>query len=380
VFGSEAKCIGYSEIDKYAIEVYRRRYPTHPALGDVQDIRTDTLGDFDILFGGFPCPSFSICGKGGGLNDPRGKLFFEIVRILKDKAPRYFLLENVRGLLSHEGGDTFTKVIETLTDLGYVCQSELLDSKFCGVPQNRQRVFIFGVRDGGRPKIFPFKYKETGTDTRPQAVSSALDANYWKGTSNGYGGKWRQLILSNVYGGFKETKPRVHEHYSPTIRTPSGGGHLPVVAILSNEEKGVKGIQEQTPEETEKGNNVRQDNTNEDSVVALTERRTEEAKKIRRETKDRDFCPRRGKELTARKDHAVGTITTGITNEQLLYDLRKQDIRNLTPVECERLQGYPDGWTEGLSDTRRYCALGNSVTTNVITQIMTKFKEVHYDR
>lgn len=373
VFGQEAECIGFSEIDEYAISVYRRWYPTHPALGSVTDIDTETLPDFDLLVGGFPCQAFSVCGQRRGFEDTRGTMFFEIARILRDKQPKYFLLENVKGLLSHKGGETFTTIIDVLTDIGYVCQSELVNSRFCGVPQNRERVFIFGVRGGGRPKVFPFRYTEEGTNDRPQGVSTCLDANYYKGISiNGKQGKCRQLILHNVYGGFNESKPRVFEDYSPTVRTPQGGGHIPMVARLSNKEEDTEEVpQPSLPYDQEAGDQEVQQ-VGKGAVVALTERRTEEAKAVRREAlkRGKDWCPRRGKELTARTDDATGTITTGVNQEQLLYDLNKADIRTLTPIEAERLQGFPDAYThKGVVD---YKTVSEGCTKRTVVAIIKK--------
>lgn len=94
--------VGFSEIDKYAKSVYQKHYPNHTDYGDATTIKTEELPDFDFLVGGFPCQAFSIAGKRKGFDDTRGTLFFEIARILKDKRPRYFLLENVKGLLNHD--------------------------------------------------------------------------------------------------------------------------------------------------------------------------------------------------------------------------------------------------------------------------------------
>ena len=154
----KAECIGYSEIDKYAIQTYEKHFPTHENYGDLSKISAATLPDFDCFVGGFPCQAFSIAGKRGGFEDTRGTLFFEIARILRDKRPRFFVLENVKGLLSHNEGVTFRVIIETLTDLGYCVEWQVCNSKNFGVPQNRERVFIIGYF-GGIPerKVFPFR-------------------------------------------------------------------------------------------------------------------------------------------------------------------------------------------------------------------------------
>ena len=142
------ECVGYSEIDKYARSIYEKHYPNHPYLGDATKIRTEDLPDFDLLVGGFPCQAFSVAGKRKGFDDTRGTLFFEIARILKDKRPRYFLLENVRGLLSHDKGKTFQVILGVLADMGYFVRWRLLNSKDFGVPQRRERVFIEGYFGG----------------------------------------------------------------------------------------------------------------------------------------------------------------------------------------------------------------------------------------
>jgi len=148
-------CIGYSEIDKYAIQVYNKHF-NHKNYGDITKINPNKLPSFELLVGGFPCQSFSIAGKRGGFSDTRGTLFFEIARIIKQKQPRLLLLENVKGLLSHDQGRTFTTIISTLDELGYDCQWQVLNSKNFGVPQNRERVFIIGhLRGTSRPEVFP---------------------------------------------------------------------------------------------------------------------------------------------------------------------------------------------------------------------------------
>lgn len=279
--GSDAPlCIGYSEIDKYAIQIYQKHFPEHKNYGDITKIDPKDLPDFDLLVGGFPCQAFSIAGKRKGFDDTRGTLFFEIARILRDKQPRLLLLENVKGLLSHDNGQTFSTIISTLDELGYDLQWQVLNSKNFGVPQNRERVFIVGhLRGTSRPKVFPIREGEQESDgalglQSVRQVAGALRATDYKGTHNNI----REIIQLNnpvhsnnrVYGA---------GGISPTLNTAQGGNRQP---------------------------------------------------KIEAEYR----------------------------------------IRRLTPTECERLQGFPDGWTEGVSDTQRYKTLGNAVTVNVIREII----------
>src|SRR3990167_2225993 len=109
-------CVGYSEIDKYAIQTYEKHFK-HKNYGDATKIKPEELPDFDMLCGGFPCQSFSIAGKRRGFQDTRGTLFFDIARIIKHHKTRYIILENVKGLLSHDGGETFSIIINTISGL-----------------------------------------------------------------------------------------------------------------------------------------------------------------------------------------------------------------------------------------------------------------------
>lgn len=143
-YKDELECVGFSEVNKYAISIYSRWFPNHRNYGDATTIDTSELDDFSLLIGGFPCQSFSICGKQQGFNDTRGTLFFEIARVLQDCQPKYFLLENVKDLVSNKGGGTFKTILEVLSQLGYDVLWQTYNSCHYGVPQHRQRLFIKG--------------------------------------------------------------------------------------------------------------------------------------------------------------------------------------------------------------------------------------------
>ena len=156
--------VGFSEIDKYANEQYKRRFPGAKQLGSVTDVQPgrDTPANIDLLCGGFPCQSFSIAGLRGGFEDTRGTLFFEIVRILryyKDSGNPIpcFILENVNGLLSHADGKTFATIYGVLADLNYSVECQLLNTRWF-LPQNRERIYIVGHSRGeSRQKVFPIR-------------------------------------------------------------------------------------------------------------------------------------------------------------------------------------------------------------------------------
>lgn len=140
------RCVWSNDFNKYANQVYTTRFgEANHHSGDIRGINAEDIPDHDLLCAGFPCQAFSVAGKRHGFKDTRGTLFFEIYRILDVKRPMYLLLENVKGLLSHDGGKTFDVIIENLNNLGYIIDYRCLNSKHFGVPQNRERVFIWGI-------------------------------------------------------------------------------------------------------------------------------------------------------------------------------------------------------------------------------------------
>ena len=149
-------CVGYCDINKYAVQCYNENFGENHKPTDVTTIDWSKEPDFDLLCAGFPCQSFSIAGKRLGFDDTRGTMFFEIARCVREKQPRLLLLENVKGLLSHDQGKTFATILSTLDELGYDAEWQVLNSKDYGVPQNRERVFIVGhLRGQGGGKVFP---------------------------------------------------------------------------------------------------------------------------------------------------------------------------------------------------------------------------------
>jgi len=279
------ECVGSCEIDKYARKIYGKNFGHEPEYKDVRDIDPKDIQDFDILCAGFPCQSFSIVGNRMGFEDKRGNLFFEIIRLAKEKRPSILLLENVKGLLSHEKGETFRIMLQTLDECGYDVSWQLLNSRYF-VPQSRERVYIIAnLRGSSGRKILPLgKVSKRNDKSRKELYaedecSSTLTATYWKG----YGGG-RPMI--------KESKP-VQMNYRANVNS-----------------------------------NMKERVQDRDETWTLT-------------TNSNDF-----------------TITDG------------DRVRKLTPTECERLQGFADDWTKGISDTQRWKCLGNAVTTNVVEYIV----------
>jgi len=293
------RCVFYSDNDKYAVQTYNKNFGENHEPTDIRTVEADSIPEIDMLCGGFPCQTFSIAGKRRGFEDTRGTLFFEIARIIKVKRPKIVLLENVKGLLNHDKGQTFSVILQTLEELGYRTQWMVLNSKFFGVPQNRERVFIIGsLRGECRPEILPFResYKDSyKRDKQNPSTSWACTARYFKG---------------------------------------GAGTHIMDIQKIGQQ------LKEDGLEITEKG-----------------------LRSLPQAWRVRDTG---GVSQTLQGEAGGQGAKTG------LYSTKNMEIRRLTPTECERLQGFPDNWTKGFSDTQRYKMMGNAVTVNVIKAITQK--------
>ena len=174
------ECVGYSEIDKYAIKLYSAWYNDKRNFGDVTKIEAEKLPDFELLVGGFPCQAFSIAGKRGGFDDTRGTIFFDFARIMKVKKPKFAIFENVKGLLNHDGGKTYETMLRTLDELGYDAQWGILNTRFHGLPQNRERVYIVAnLRERSATKIL-FERGDGITDKVARTQQSIIGDYYTK--------------------------------------------------------------------------------------------------------------------------------------------------------------------------------------------------------
>ncbi len=142
----QMQCVFSSDIDLDAQKVYQANFGEHP-IGDITQVDARAIPDHDILFGGFPCQAFSIIGDGKGFDDTRGTLFFDIARILAEKKPKAFVLENVKQLVSHDKGKTLSVILETLHGLGYHTEYRILNALEFGLPHKRERIFIVGFRE-----------------------------------------------------------------------------------------------------------------------------------------------------------------------------------------------------------------------------------------
>ncbi len=301
----------FSEIDKNAINIYKKHFPNAKELGDVRAIRDFSGIKADIITFGFPCQDLSVAGKRRGLAGDRSGLFFEAMRIIRELKPQYFIFENVKGLLTNNRGADFVRCLREIADIGiYECEWQLVNTSWV-LPQNRERIYFVGYIEGkSRSQIFPIeKQGKQNTQRNNGEVKQLLNIVN--------SGNWENPQRGRIYSV---------EGICPALNCCGGGGLEPkiVVPVL-------------TPTREEKRQNGRRFKNNGDPSFTLT-------------TQDQH----------------------GIFNGV--------DIRKLTPLECERLQGFPDGWTEygadgrKMSDSARYKALGNTVTVNFPRMIGEKLR------
>ena len=384
--------VGFSEIDKFAINQYKRRFPDATELGSVTDVQCNDLPkNIDILCGGFPCQSFSIAGFRKGFDDTRGTLFFEIARILRHYKESgnpipYFILENVKGLLNHDDGRTFATIYGVLTDLDYSVECQLLNTRWF-LPQNRERIYIVGhLRGGGRPKIFPIG-KDGGENKKSRkkngvSISAAPSREYgWKDVS--------PTLCARDYKDPKLVKVA-------DFRTDEGirirdNGDAPCLTASHNSEDEPSRMQGLvikpvlTPDRPKKRQNGRRFKDEGDDMFTLTAQ-DQHGIEILGNLKGEgghechNVHDPKGIAPTVRHNHGKTTMVSPTIRAEHhnTYDVHfvpeKSKIRRLTCVECERLQGFPDNWTEGQSDTQRYRQLGNAVSVPVVKEVGKKIK------
>ncbi|MDR0123084.1 DNA (cytosine-5-)-methyltransferase [Bacillus pumilus] len=376
--GANFEVVGFSEIDKHAIKSYCAIHNIDESLnyGDISKIEKGKLPDFDILVGGSPCQSFSVAGHRKGFEDTRGTLFFQYIETLKEKQPKFFIFENVKGLINHDKGNTLNVMAQSFTEVGYRIDMELLNSKYFRVPQNRERIYIIGIREdlvensqwsidtkkndvmskGKRRlndldiKTFNFNWPKQNEVSKvlKEILEEYVDDKYYlsqektnslvKQLENKK--NLNKLSAEPVMIGHVDLKghdaiKRVYSNsgISPTLTTMGGGHREPKVAV----EKEVRAVL--TPDREEKRQNGRR--FKEDGEASFT----------------------------------VNTIDKhGVA----IGNYPRYRIRKLTPLECWRLQAFDDEDFEkavvaGISNSQLYKQAGNTITVTVLEEI---FKEL----
>lgn len=294
------KCAGSCEVDSFRREIYESNFRTKGEFrhSDIKTLRASALPDFDVLTGGFPCQSFSQSGDRMGMEDPRGRLFFSLARILRISKPKAFLFENVKGLTLMRR--EFADIVQHCLSAGYRVKWAILNSQDFGVPQSRPRVFMVGFKSAN---AFTFPRARNGFKVIRDIMEPRVKPRYYLKTKNV---KSAKFVLPNGWQVRHKRIINIGNHFPSNFQT--GDIHSPFglcrCLVPSNE-----------------------------SVInaplVLTRWR-------------RDSLP---------------------------------TVRHLTPRECARLQGFPDGFRIYPNDRLSYRYLGDSVTVNVIEDIANEMKK-----
>ena len=310
------RCVGHAEIDKNAEKAYNAIYGEEGGLnyGDLRTINPRELPHFDLLCGGFPCQSFSIAGSRGGFDDARGTLFFELARLAEARHPKYWLAENVPGLLDHDGGRTFAAILREMEKLGYFVEWQVLNSADFGVPQARKRVYLIGYLDERcRGKIFPFTEGAGAPAVQPRPAEAAAQIKC--ATKKGYQTARVGDSIDLSYATSNTRRGRVGHGIAHTLTACGKQGTLCFVDLNAD------------PKLTE---NAR--------------------------------C------LTTRQDNGIHRHKGEVSGV-----LQGGRIRRLTPRECLLLQGWADDRIDKIlvvsSERQAYRQAGNGVTVNVVEAI-----------
>ena len=351
------QCVGHCEIDKYADASYRaihdigkeeRYYP------DAREIDPRDLPDFDLLCGGFPCQAFSLAGRRKGFDDARGTLFFEIARLAEARRPAYLLLENVPGLLNHDGGRTFAAILATLSDMGYCVEWSVLNSKHFGVPQSRKRVFLICYLD-------------------PRCAGKILPVP---------GGHGKALV--QLLGGSQGY--RVYDPEGVACTQTAGGGGQGVktgLYLIPPPNRNFVDLCAGEPRRTE-------------TARCLTARYGQTTLSTHRAERSGVLLIREPTKQGYKKATVGDSVDLGYPNSEtrggrvsrMAHDAasiqgiveRGGRIRRLMPRECLRLQGFEEEQIDKIlainSDAQAYKQAGNSVTVNVIEAIGRRLRAV----
>lgn len=475
------------DIDKYARQTYLKNFDCKNMYDDITSLNMKDLSPVDLLVFGFPCQAFSMAGKRGGFDDTRGTLFYDALRYLQEHRPRYFIAENVKGLISHDNRKTFRTILDCLSktenyqfqlspfdNLGYHVHYKVLNTKDFGVPQNRERIFIVGIRDDADnnftfPKPFDLENKlkdvlENDVDDKYYLSNQRIKTLQNNPRSIGFTDKNNKHFANCLIASYSKL-PTDGEYISddliishslhPRSGDPTKGGtgnlskqdgtsycldtgNAQAVEIKGAALRGRGHGKELEIRKDDLANSIttvqtdsiiKHDKINRlpDLKLKVSKRVNDTPKKINQYLKDNkkgtlkeiSVCldlPKTQVEHYFRTDNSraipspkvwlklkkllqfddkydkqvteinesIGTYESASrlysdnglsptlqTNEQGFYKTQNR-IRRLTPIECERLQGFPDNHTEGVSDTQRYRQMGNSITVNVMMELFKK--------
>jgi len=394
----ESKCVFTSEIKPYAVTLYQHNFNNEKVFGDISTIDTSNIPDFDFLLAGFPCQAFSVAGKRHGFNDTRGTLFFDIARILKEKKPKAFLLENVEGLVNNNKklpsdkiGNTFTVILDILRSMGYLIEWKVLNSNDFGIPQKRKRVYIVGSLKE-KPDLDNFNIKksflidilQTGIECSTSPLKKRLLELYSPTELHGKSIKDKRGGASNIHSWDLELKGKLNNTQKELMNellkerrkkswakeigiTWMDGMPLTLDQIYTFFNKVSKNELLKLLNDLTEKNYVRFEHPKE---LIIDNNGTK--KRLPDKTKPKGYNIVTGKlsfeiNTILNPNGEVNTIVATETDKLGVID--QDGIRSLTDRECLRLFGFPESYRINIKRKELYDLVGNTVVIPVIRSV-----------
>lgn len=389
----KSQCVLSSDIKDIAIKTYEINF-NEKVSGDVRNIDENNIPNFDVLLAGFPCQAFSTAGKRMGFDDTRGTLFFEVARILKSKQPRAFILENVEGLVTHDRGKTLSIILNTLTEIGYHHSWKVLNSKDFGVPQNRKRIYIVGLRKDlnlNTENIFNFlkyplctfhKVRESNLPVLDSKLNQILLKNF--SNLNSLSGKSitdKRGGNNNIHSWDLALKGKVSEKQKELLNIliskrrykkwaiENGTAWFDGIPLTFSQIKSFINYSS-LPKDLNTLVNLgylKMDYPKDFSIINGLKT------KVSREDLPLGYTFTTGK-LSFEFNHILDdnniTPTIVSTDASKLAVIENKGLRKLSPLELKRLFGFPESYqTSHLNSHEIFDVFGNSVTVNVIENI-----------
>lgn len=397
--GITHECVFTSEIKKHAINVLLQNNPNDKICGDITQIEANNIPDFDILCAGFPCQAFSSAGNRDGFADTRGTMFFEVERILKQKKPFGFILENVEGLINHDKGNTLKTIIGKLSMMGYHVSYRLLNAKNFGVPQDRKRVYIIGslnkdvnLSDFEEKSITVKEIIESNIPNEQSPFISKLLSHYKVEDLWGKSIKDKRGGNANIHSWDLEIKGPLSEQEKTLLSTMmterrkkkwASEWEIDWMDGMPLTTKQIKtffdssNLQEMLDHLTKAGylkfehpkKQVKTTSTSSNGISVTTTRREYD------KTKEKGYNIVAGKlsfEVNKILDPNSIAPTLVATDMQKIYVPNGSGIRKLTLREGLRLFGYPEDFKFDTKTTDGFDLLGNTVVVPVIKEVATK--------
>lgn len=396
--GLKSKCVFTSEIKPYAVKIYKHNFKNEKVHGDITKVDEKTIPKFDYLLGGFPCQAFSTAGTKAGFNDARGTLFFDIARILKEKKPKGFLLENVEGLVTHDKkstqskiGNTLNVIINILESFGYKVSWKVLNAKNFGVPQERKRIYIVGSRKK-KVKLDSFKietkkYKhiqENGLDALETKFTKKLLKLYKIKELEGKSIKDKRGGSNNIHSWDLELKGRLNKKQKSILNSllkerrrkkwaiQKGITWMDGMPLTLNEiytfyndieKKKLKSLLD----DMVKKNYIRFEHPKDIVIDANGNKKREYAKTV----------PKGYNIVTGKLSFELNKILGGdniaptivATEADKIGVIDNGKIRRMSERECLRFFGFPEKYKSNITHKELYDLIGNTVVVPVIKAV-----------